>query len=140
MLLGICLGWIDVGIKIIKRSHFVMEIKDSIIHHKINLFRICLILIVLSGFLFLLSPVLLRQDISRFYLTEFTRLGFYVLSCFSMQFIVSCLIHSIVKRATVSNGVQTALRLTLPLIYLVSVPEENVDSPGFLIANIALTL
>lgn len=140
MLLGICLGWIDVGIKIIKRSHFVMEIKDSIIRHKINLFRICLILIVLSGFLFLLSPVLLRQDISRFYLTEFTRLGFYVLSCFSMQFIVSCLIHSIVKRATVSNGVQTALRLTLPLIYLVSVPEENVDSPGFLIANIALTL
>lgn len=68
--------------KIIKPSHFVMEIKDSIFHHKIKLFRVCLILIILSGFLFLLSRVLLLQNISCFYLIEDTRLGFYVFFLF----------------------------------------------------------
>jgi hypothetical protein len=68
--------------KIIKPSNFVMEIKDSIFHHKINLFKVCLILIILSGFLFLLSRVLLLKNISCFYLIEDKRLGFYAFFLF----------------------------------------------------------
>lgn len=138
MLLGI-LGWIAVGTKIIKWYHFVMEIKDSIFHHTINLFRVCLILIIFSGFLFLLSRVLLRQNISWFYFIEGKQLEFDVLFSFFYAFhwVFS---HPLYYRKSdgFERWVQIVLGLTLPLIYLVSIPEENLDSHGILIANIAL--
>jgi len=63
-------------------SNFVMEIKDSIFHQTINLFRVCLFLIIFAGLLFLLSLILLRQNISWFYLIEDAQLEFYVLFLF----------------------------------------------------------